>query len=199
MHLTGFILHDEAGRPLPPGAEEFLGQGPAPVLVTPGSAATDRGAFFRATVGACAALGARAMLVTNHPDQLPRRLPSGIRAFPYVPFSRVLRHCAGIVYHGGIGTLAQALRAGVPHLVVPNTFDQPDNGRRIERLGVGTMVGARAYGRGDRAARALSGVLGSAAVRDRCRELAPRVDSACAVAKACGLIEGLARPAGPPA
>jgi rhamnosyltransferase subunit B len=193
-HLTGFVLHDEASRPLPPGAEEFLGDGPPPVLVTPGSAATDRGAFFRATVGACAALGARAMLVTNHPDQLPRELPRGVRAFPYVPFSRVLPRCAAIAYHGGVGTLAQAVRAAVPHLVVPNTFDQPDNGRRVEVLGVGAMVGARAYGRGGRAARALGGLLGSAAVRDRCRALAPRVDSACAVARACELIEGLARP-----
>jgi rhamnosyltransferase subunit B len=196
-HLTGFVLHDEASRPLPAGAEEFLGDGPAPVLVTPGSAATDRGAFFRASVAACACLGARAMLVTNHPEQLPRDLPMGIQAFAYVPFSRVLPRCCAIVYHGGIGTLAQAVRSAVPQLVVPNTFDQPDNGRRVERLGVGAMVGARAYGRGGRAARALGGVLGSASVRARCRELAPRVDSAGAVARACELIEGLGLPGGP--
>jgi UDP:flavonoid glycosyltransferase YjiC (YdhE family) len=192
LHLTGFVLHDEAGRPLPEGAEEFLGSGPRPLLVTPGSAAMDRGEFFRSTVRACAALGVRAMLVTNHTDQLPKALPAGIRAFPYLPFSRVLPRCAAIAYHGGIGTLAQAVRAGVPHLVVPNTFDQPDNGRRVERLGLGAMVGSGAYSRGRRAERAIGALLGSDATRAKCREWAPRVDNAGALERACALIEGLA-------
>jgi rhamnosyltransferase subunit B len=117
-HLTGFVLHDEEEMPLPAAAEEFLRSGPAPLLVTPGSAAMDRSEFFRQTVAACASAGVRAMLVTNHPAQLPAELPQGIRAFPYLPFSRILPRCAGIVYHGGIGTLSQAVRAAVPHLVV---------------------------------------------------------------------------------
>ena len=164
----------------------------APLLVTPGSAATDRGHFFSRTVAACADLGVRAMLVTNHPAQLPRDLPRGIGAFPYLPFSRVLPRCAGIVYHGGIGTLAQATRAGVPQLVVPNAHDQPDNGQRIERLGLGIMAGQRSYGRGNGAARAIGRLLGSPAVRERCREFAPRVDGDEALRLACELIEGLA-------
>ena len=191
-HLAGFVLHDEAGRPVTAEAEDFLGSGPPPLLVTAGSAATDRGEFFRHTVAACAGLGVRAMLVTNHPAQLPRNLPRGIGAFPYLPFSRVLPRCAGIVYHGGIGTLAQATRAGVPQLVVPNAHDQPDNGQRIERLGLGIMAGQRAYGRGKGAAGAIGRLLGSPAIRERCREFAPRVDGEAALRRACELIEGLA-------
>ena len=80
--------------------------------MTPGSAATDRTKFFANTVKAVSRLGLRAMLVTNHPGQLPPRLPPGIQAFPYLPFSAVLPRCAALVYHGGIGTLAQATRAG---------------------------------------------------------------------------------------
>ncbi len=194
-HLTGFVLHDEEARALPPGLEAFLGAGPPPLLVTPGSAATDRTAFFSATAGACAALGVRAMLVTNHPAQLPAALPAGVQAFPYVPFSRVLPRCAAIVYHGGIGTLAQAARAGVPHLVVPNAHDQPDNGQRIERLGMGLSVGPRAYRRG--ASRAIAAVLRSPEILRRCRERAPAVDAAAALDRACERIEGLGPAAGP--
>jgi len=191
-HLTGFVLHDEGGTPQARGdADEFLDSGPPPLLVTPGSAAMDRTEFFRRTVAACAGAGMRAMLVTNHPAQLPRALPAGIRAFPYVPFSRVLPRCAAIAFHGGIGTLAQAVKAGVPQLVVPNAHDQPDNGQRIERLGLGRMLSQRGYTI-RAAARAISELTESKAIRARCLEFAPRVDSRASLAQACALIEGLA-------
>jgi rhamnosyltransferase subunit B len=193
-HLTGFILHDAGGQSEAHAeAEAFLAAGPAPILVTPGSAATDRTEFFRRTVAACRSAGARAMLVTNHPAQLPPALPEGIRAFSYLPFSRVLPRCTAIIYHGGIGTLAQSIRAGVPQLVVPNAHDQPDNGQRVERLGLGLTISQRAYRQGS-AKRAISQLLNSAAIRARCRELAPRVDGDAALERACALIEGLGRP-----
>jgi rhamnosyltransferase subunit B len=190
-HLTGFILHDAGGQAdAHSEADDFLGAGSPPVLVTPGSAATDRSSFFLQTVRACQRAGVRAMLVTNHPGQLPDSLPPGVRAFPYVPFSRILPRCAAVVYHGGIGTLAQAVKAGVPHLVVPNAHDQPDNGQRVERLGLGFSINPRRYRPGS-AARAIGKLLRSAQVRERCREYAARVDSPASLDRACSLIEQL--------
>lgn len=190
-HLTGFVLHDDGGEvQAHEQADAFLDAGPAPVLVTPGSAAMDRTRFFSNSVAACREAGARAMLVTNHPAQLPAMLPQGIQAFPYLPFSRVLPRCAAIAYHGGIGTLAQAVKAGVPHLVVSNAHDQPDNGQRIERLGLGLTIGQPGYTR-SRATRALAALLGSPDIRRRCAEFAPRIDSRASLEKACALIETL--------
>ncbi len=191
--LTGFVLHDSGGESAAHAeADAFLDAGPAPVLVTPGSAAMDRSVFFRRTVAACAAAGVRAMLVTNHPGQLPAALPPGIASFPYVPFSRVLPRCSAIVYHGGIGTLAQAIKAGIPHLVVPNAHDQPDNGQRIERLGLGLTLGQFAYTEA-RAAAAITRLVNSAEIRGRCLDYAPRIDTEASLGRACSLIEGLAR------
>jgi UDP:flavonoid glycosyltransferase YjiC (YdhE family) len=191
-HLTGFILHDEGGEEKAHGeAEAFLRAGPPPLLVTPGSAARDRGRFFSATIGACAAAGVRAMLVTNHPRQLPDRLPPGMRAFSYLPFSRIMPGCAAVAYHGGIGTLAQGVRAGLPHLIVANAHDQPDNGQRIERLGLGLAVDQRRYG-ARRGALLLNELLSSADTRRRCRAFAGRIDSRASAERACALIEGLA-------
>jgi rhamnosyltransferase subunit B len=190
-HLTGFVLHDSGGtQDAHADADAFLDAGPPPVLVTPGSAAMDRTAFFKHTVDACRALGARAMLVTNHPGQLPGSLPPGIRAFPYLPFSRVMPRCAAVVYHGGIGTLAQAVKAGIPHLVVANAHDQPDNGQRIERLGLGRSISQGSY-RAANARGAIGELMRSTAIRGRCLEYAPRIDSAAALEKACTLIERL--------
>jgi rhamnosyltransferase subunit B len=191
-HLTGFVLQDSGGEPAAQAeAEAFLASGPPPLLVTPGSAALDRTEFFRRTVATCETAGVRAMLVTNHPAQLPRSLPPGIRAFSYLPFSRVLPRCAAIIHHGGIGTLAQAVKAGLPQLIVPNAHDQPDNGQRIERLGLGRMIFPGSY-RQARAVRAVAELTGSADIRRRCLDFAPRVDSAAALERACSLIEGLA-------
>ena len=116
------------------------------------------------------------MLVTNYPDQLPSALPSCVAAFGYLPFSQILPRATLLVYHGGIGTLAQAVKAGVPQLVVPNGHDQFDNGWRIEQLGLGRCIPQTRY-RAARVARAIRALLEDHALRQRCREFSARIDS----------------------
>ena len=58
----------------------------------------------------------------------------------YAPFSEIFPYAAVVVHQGGIGTTAQAMRAGCPQLVVPYAFDQPDNAARIKRLGLGLTL-----------------------------------------------------------
>ena len=74
-----------------------------------------------------------------------RSLPDGVRYFDYVPFSQVLHRSAALVHHGGIGTAAQGLAAGRPQLIMPTTFDQPDNARRLVGLGVARSLRPRAF------------------------------------------------------
>lgn len=63
-------------------------------------------------------------------------MPATVKTFRYLPYSAVFPHAAVNIHQGGIGTLAQALVAGKPQLVMPAAFDQPDNARRAVRLGV---------------------------------------------------------------
>jgi len=111
-----------------------------------------------------------------------------------VPFSEVLPRAALLVYHGGVGTLAQTIKSGIPHLVVPNAHDQFDNGWRIERLGLGRSIPQLRY-RAERAAGAIRSILDDDRMRHTCREYAARIDSRSALARACELLEGLRRPA----
>jgi rhamnosyltransferase subunit B len=131
------------------------------------------------------------MLVTNFPEQLPRELPLGVSAFGYLPFSEVLPRAAVLVYHGGIGTLAQTIKAGIPHLVVPNGHDQFDNAWRVNQLGLGRSIPQTRY-RAGRVAEAIRAILADGALKQRCREYAARIDSPAALRRACGLIEALA-------
>jgi rhamnosyltransferase subunit B len=191
-HAVGFPLWDADGEAAPlADAEEFLAAGEAPIIFTPGSAGSTMQRFFRESVKAAQQLGLRAMLVTNYAEQVPAKLPSGIRVFGYLPFSQVLPRAALLVYHGGVGTLAQGIKAGVPHLVVPHGYDQFDSGWRIGQLGLGSSIPETRY-RARRVVRAVESILWDAAAPQRRVAYAARIDSQNAVARACTLIEGLA-------
>ncbi len=189
-HLVGFPLWDSGNNALSPDARRFIDGGDPPVVFTPGSAAATMYRFFQQSVEAARELGVRSMLVTNFPEQVPTDLPSHVKVFGYLPFSDVLPHAAMLVYHGGIGTLAQTIKAGIPHLVVPGGHDQFDNGWRIEQLGLGRSLPQTRY-RTDRAVKAIRGILGDGEQLARCRDYMSRIDSDAAVTRACELLEGL--------
>jgi UDP:flavonoid glycosyltransferase YjiC (YdhE family) len=67
------------------------------------------------------------------------------RHFSYLPFSEVLPRCAAFVSHGGIGSVSQGFRAGVPQTVRPMGFDQFENGCRAESLGVAQVLPVSRY------------------------------------------------------
>jgi rhamnosyltransferase subunit B len=132
----------------------------------------------------------RALFVTRYPEQLPVNLDERIRHEAYVPFSSVFPHCAAVVHHGGIGTCAQALAAGVPQLTMPLAFDQPDNATRLWRLGVARWVRPHQF-RGERVATELAALIDDAGVADRCRYWASDVHKTDAMADTCSLLESL--------
>ncbi|GMQ80077.1 MAG: glycosyltransferase [Planctomycetia bacterium] len=190
--LVGFPLWDESGvTEVPDELETFLQAGSPPIVFTPGSAMVQGRDFFAAAVDACRLLGRRGILLTRYPRQLPPELPAGVRHFDYVPLSRVLPGAAALVYHGGIGTLAQGLAAGVPQLVMNMAHDQHDNAQRLKRLGVGASLRPRKF-RGPAVARALDELLAAADVRAQCRQLAARMKQTDALQHTCDLLERLA-------
>ena len=133
---SGFPIFDEGGAPMDDALRAFLDAGPPPIGITPGSAMAHGRSFFARALAACTALGTRAIFVTPFADQLPASLPPSIHHVPYVPFGALLPRLSALVHHGGIGTAAQALAAGVPQVVVPFAHDQFDNAARLQRLGV---------------------------------------------------------------
>ena len=138
---AGFPLEDLSGQfVLPSDVDEFLAQGDKPVLLSPGTGNSQAREFFKAGLAACERLGCRALLGTKFKEQLPSPLPSWARHFEYLPFSELLPRVSVLVHHGGIGTMSQALAAGVPQLVMPMAHDQPDNADRVKRLGAGEWL-----------------------------------------------------------
>ena len=196
LRLTGFPLYDggtlEAG---PVDLAAWLAAGDAPVVFTSGSAMATGAGFFAASAAACARLGRRALFVTRFCDQLPQPLPAHVHHVPYAPFAALLPHAAAFVHHGGIGTAAQALAAGVPQLISPCAHDQFDNAARLERLGVGITLPRRRYSSG-RATAALRILLDEAQHRAAAAALAAAFATADPLAAAGDALEAYWRSCG---
>ena len=191
LRLTGFPLYDDSDQvDLPPALTRFLDEGAPPLLFTPGSANQAAAPFFRAALDASQKLGRRALLLTRYSGHLPV-LPVTAHHEPFVPLSRVLPRCAALVSHGGIGTLAQGLAAGVPQLTMPMGFDQPDNATRLQRLGVGRWVLPSKFD-GEHVATALSTLLDNDGTAANCRRWSTQVRAHDALAHTCDLLEQLA-------
>lgn len=190
--LTGFPLYDEADVS-PPGADlvEFLARNDKPIAFTPGSANVHGREFFQAAIEACALLGRSCLLLTRFPEQVPRNLPEHARHVDFAPFSWLLPRVAALVHHGGIGSMSQAMAAGIPQLIMPMSHDQPDNAARVRRLGVGDFLSRRAF-RAPQVAEFLKKLLESPQVRTSVQEVARRFQGVDGLGVASLAIEKLA-------
>jgi rhamnosyltransferase subunit B len=149
--VPGFPFYkprDSERRELNPDLQRFLFNGEPPVIFTLGSFAPEvSGEFYDHSIRAVRRLGRRAILLAGAKDAA--RLGSLISTNEYVcehaPHSLLFQKGLCIVHHGGVGTTAEALRAGKPQLVVPFFGDQPDQATRIERLGLGCTINLSDY------------------------------------------------------
>jgi rhamnosyltransferase subunit B len=161
-----------ATPPLAPELEKFLAAGEPPILWTHGSANLHTDNFAAVAQAATLTLGARGVLVGPGQVNIP---PSDnfLSARP-LPFAQIFPHCRAVVHHGGIGTSAQALAAGLPQLVVPRAHDQPDNARRLDRLGVGARLRYGEFSAAT-ATQKLSALLSSPKTRTACAQIQKQI------------------------
>lgn len=195
----GFPIVDRFGdvAVLPPELSTFLAADEAPIAFTYGSAMREGGAFFKTAVELCRRTGRRGVLLAPQGGQIPAELPPHVIQVGYAPLSALLPACAALVHHGGVGTVAQALAAGVPQLVVPVAFDHFDEGRRLSERNLGATMDRRFFWPA-RAARALTRLLADPAVIRACAEAKVRMAAGGdPIAQACDRVEALHRTAGP--
>ena len=146
--VTGFPFLTPPDAPeLPPELEAFLKNGSAPIVFTLGSSAVmTPGVFYETSAEAAARLGRRAVLLVGKDAGVkPQPTSDDVLVVDYVPHAAIFPRAAAIVHQGGIGTTAEAMRSGRPMVVVPFAHDQPDNARRVERLGISRTIPRHRY------------------------------------------------------
>lgn len=203
VQLSGFALEDLQADPaqaLPADLQDFLAEGSgAPVVAfSAGTATATARDFYAASIRACELAGLRGLLLSTVDAQIPpQSLPPGIRHVRYAPFGTLLPRLAALVHHGGIGSTAQALRAGVPQLIRPLAYDQFDNSARTVALGAGLEVLAPDY-RPEPVARLLTQLTSDPARQARCQELARQLKADPGLGASCELILARLAPEGRP-
>lgn len=147
VQMTGFCFWDAPANWSDPALDAFCDTDQPLVAISAGSMApsvpTAFRAFYRDSVAAARVAGARALVIGAAPD--PDLIGDDVFVTPYAPFSVVYPRCQVVINHGGIGSIAQALRAGVPLLMVPWGLDQAYNANVVARQGAGRVITARSY------------------------------------------------------
>ncbi|MBD3575629.1 MULTISPECIES: glycosyltransferase [Streptomyces] len=127
------------GTRLPGDLADFLDAGPPPVFVGFGSMAAGEGArLAEIAVRALRAAGLRGVLQAGAAGLSAGASGDDVLDIGEVPHRLLFPRTAAVVHHGGAGTTAAALEAGVPSVPVPVTADQPFWSRRVAALGAAT-------------------------------------------------------------
>jgi len=186
---TGFTFYDgDREQHITPELLAFLNSGDPPLVFTLGSAAVNApGDFYAESVQAAIKLDRRAVLLMGK-NSLPENLPASILACDYAPYSEIFPLACAIVHQGGIGTTAQALRAGHPTLVMPYSHDQPDNAARVKRLGTSQIIPRKQYA-AERVARQLGELLEDPSYAAKAAENGDIIRAEDGVNVACDAIE----------
>lgn len=177
VELTGFWFVEEPDSFRPPeDLAAFLDDGPPPVCVGFGSMSTEKPAQVGALVlEAAEAAKVRLVLLAGWAGLKPGRLSKDVIALGAVPHTWLYPRCAAVVHHGGAGTTAAGVRAGVPAVVVPFHGDQPFWASRVHRLGVGPRPVPRRALTAASLAAALATATTDASMRERAAVLGRRV------------------------
>jgi UDP:flavonoid glycosyltransferase YjiC (YdhE family) len=133
---ANFVYFDDPA-PLDPELDAWLADGEPPVFVGFGSMSaegTDR--VGRLIVDAIAATGRRCIIGAGWAGLGAGSLPAGWRVVREAPHALLFPRVAAIVHHGGSGTTASALRAGVPQVVLPLILDQFHHAHRLHLAGI---------------------------------------------------------------
>jgi sterol 3beta-glucosyltransferase len=190
VRQTGFWLtHPLPGTTVPAEVDEFLASGPPPLYVSFGSMRPGEGEkLLGEVIKAVRRDGRRALLGSGFGDAARAIAGDEVIVAEELPHALVLPRVSAFVHHGGVGTTARGLTAGVPTLAVPFIYDQSFWGRRVAALGAGPRPIPRHRLTADRLGEALR-ALESTDVRAAARRVGERLRAEDGVGDAVRIIE----------
>lgn len=196
IHMTGF-WHKPVQAYTPPDAlAAFLGSGPKPVYIGFGSMTGDDREQVRQAISLMTAQsGLRVLLSKGWSEGLEEgEWPDGVHVLSeYVPHEWLFERVLAIVHHGGAGTTAAALRAGLPMLIIPFGGDQFFWGARMHELGCSPEPLRRSGLTAQVLAGSIEKLITTPAYRGNAQKMQLRMRGENGVSQAADLIEGLSK------
>jgi UDP:flavonoid glycosyltransferase YjiC (YdhE family) len=191
-HISGywFLDRDPSWSP-PEPLQRFIESGPKPISIGFGSMVGRHAQrLVEAAVEAVERSGQRAVLIGGWAQVEGMHVPDSIFKIDAVPHDWLFPRMAAVVHHGGSGTTAAGLRAGVPSVVVPFFGDQPYWGRRVHALGVGPKPIQLKALTAEKLAAAISEAVSDEAMSERAAALGARIRAEDGVGSAVDFIRG---------
>jgi sterol 3beta-glucosyltransferase len=188
--LTGFwfLERDPAWQP-PPALADFLAAGAPPVYIGFGSMSDrDPAQMAQIAIAALQRSGRRGILATGWEGLHADALPANILRIDAAPHDWLFPRVAAVVHHGGVGTTAAALRAGVPQIIVPFSADQPLWAELVHQRRVGARPIPRRRLTVTTLAAAITATLDDGALAVRAHQLAAAVQREDGVGKAVAIV-----------
>lgn len=175
--VTGYWFLDAPHDWQPPAdLLAFLEAGPPPVYIGFGSMGSRKPEEAgRVALEALALSGQRGLLATGWGGLKLSDLPPTVHMISSIPHQWLFERMGAVVHHGGAGTTAAGLRAGVPSIIVPFMGDQPFWGRRVMDMGVGPSPIPRRQLTARRLADAITTAMTDQAMRARAADLGGRI------------------------
>jgi UDP:flavonoid glycosyltransferase YjiC (YdhE family) len=133
----------------------------------------------------------RAVLFAGWGGLQQDELPDSVFMSGPVPHAWLFPHMAAVVHHGGAGTTAAGLTAGVPSVVIPFFGDQPYWGRCVHDLGVGPDPIPRKSLTAQRLAEAIRQAVSDEGMRQRAAELGARLQAEDGIGRAVDILDRL--------
>ena len=171
--VTGYWFLDSGDEWAPPSElTTFLESGTPPVYVGFGSMSSRKpGETAELVLQALDRAGQRAVLLSGWGGLRSTDLPDTVLMVDSVPHAWLFQRVAAVVHHGGVGTTAAGLRAGVPSVIIPFFGDQPFWGQRVASLGVGPAPIPRRRLTADGLAQAIHTAVSDDSILQRAAEL----------------------------
>ena len=176
-HVTGHWQLPSLKNWQPPAdLLNFLDSGPAPVHFGFGSMKDGNPErLTRETLRALEMTGQRGLLSVGWGGLARLPLPPTVRYVEEIPYAWLFPRVAAVVQHGGVGTIAEGLRAGVPNIVAPHVIDQFATAHRVAELGVGLRVTSMKKLTASELAPAIDRVLNDSSLRARAAALGGKI------------------------
>jgi sterol 3beta-glucosyltransferase len=191
IHVTGYwFLDPPAGWEPPVDLMNFLQSGPPPIYIGFGSIPNSRPEKTADLVlQALARTGQRGVLSSGWGGLKKEYLPETVFMIGSMPHSWLFPKMAAVVHHGGAGTTAAGLWAGIPAIVTPFFGDQPFWGKRVHALGVGPRPIPRKRLTLDRLVESIRCVVSDKAIQQKAARLGERIRDENGVARAVAALE----------
>lgn len=188
--MTGYWFLDAANDWTPPKSlTDFLQNGSLPVYIGFGSMGSRKPEeTAKLVLTALKQSKQRAILLSGWNGMRPENMPDTVLLVDSVPHSWLFPKVAAVVHHGGAGTTAAGLRAGVPSIVIPFFGDQPFWGERVAALGVGPKPIARKQLTAEKLASAIQTAVTDQTMRQRAADLGKKIQAENGIANVVAII-----------